>query len=137
MGVRRHFSDNARLFHVPGIIMIGLWFGCQNLLRKRCIEAKTEVVIETAWELKFTVASLPERGSTATPLASVLSKVQVANYCDDVPLIEVSKRRSESSVVSTCQSAWKLVKLVFERGENAQHLLVPGMSVVPIISLRP
>ena len=29
------------------------------------------------------------------------------------------------------------VKLVFERGENAQHLLVPGMSVVPIISLRP
>jgi membrane fusion protein (multidrug efflux system) len=28
------------------------------------------------------------------------------------------------------------VKLVFEPGENAQHLLVPGMSVVPIISIR-
>jgi membrane fusion protein (multidrug efflux system) len=28
------------------------------------------------------------------------------------------------------------VKLVFERGENAQHLLVPGMSAVPIISIR-
>jgi membrane fusion protein (multidrug efflux system) len=28
------------------------------------------------------------------------------------------------------------VKLVLERGENAQHLLVPGMSVVPIIELR-
>jgi len=28
------------------------------------------------------------------------------------------------------------VKLVLERGENAQHLLVPGMSVVPTISLR-
>jgi membrane fusion protein, multidrug efflux system len=28
------------------------------------------------------------------------------------------------------------VKLVFEHGENAQHLLVPGMSVVPIISIR-
>ncbi|HYB69143.1 MAG TPA: HlyD family secretion protein [Candidatus Bathyarchaeia archaeon] len=28
------------------------------------------------------------------------------------------------------------VKLVFEKGENVQHLLVPGMSVVPIISLR-
>jgi len=28
------------------------------------------------------------------------------------------------------------VKLVFEPGENGQHLLVPGMSVVPIISLR-
>jgi len=28
------------------------------------------------------------------------------------------------------------VKLVFERGENAQHLLVPGMSVVPIIAIR-
>jgi membrane fusion protein (multidrug efflux system) len=29
------------------------------------------------------------------------------------------------------------VKLLFEPGENAQHLLVPGMSVVPIISIRP
>src|SRR6266852_1019076 len=28
------------------------------------------------------------------------------------------------------------VKLVFERGENAQHLLVPGMSAVPIIAIR-
>jgi membrane fusion protein, multidrug efflux system len=28
------------------------------------------------------------------------------------------------------------VKLVLERGENAQHLLVPGMSVVPTIDLR-
>jgi len=28
------------------------------------------------------------------------------------------------------------VKLVLERGENAQHLLAPGMSVVPTISLR-
>ncbi|HEY3477447.1 MAG TPA: HlyD family secretion protein, partial [Streptomyces sp.] len=28
------------------------------------------------------------------------------------------------------------VKLVFEKGENAQHLLVPGMSVVPIIATR-
>jgi len=28
------------------------------------------------------------------------------------------------------------VKLVFEPGENAQHLLVPGMSVVPVIALR-
>src|SRR6266446_425138 len=28
------------------------------------------------------------------------------------------------------------VKLLFEPGENAQHLLVPGMSVVPIISIR-
>jgi membrane fusion protein (multidrug efflux system) len=28
------------------------------------------------------------------------------------------------------------VKLVFERGENAQHLLVPGMSVVPIIAIK-
>ena len=28
------------------------------------------------------------------------------------------------------------VKLVFEKGENAQHLLVPGMSVVPIIAIR-
>ena len=28
------------------------------------------------------------------------------------------------------------VKLVLERGENAQHLLVPGMSVVPTITLR-
>lgn len=28
------------------------------------------------------------------------------------------------------------VKLVFEHGENAQHLLVPGMSAVPIISIR-
>jgi membrane fusion protein (multidrug efflux system) len=28
------------------------------------------------------------------------------------------------------------VKLVFERGENSQHLLVPGMSAVPIISVR-
>jgi membrane fusion protein (multidrug efflux system) len=28
------------------------------------------------------------------------------------------------------------VKLVFERGENAEHLLVPGMSVVPVISIR-
>jgi len=28
------------------------------------------------------------------------------------------------------------VKLVLERGENAQHLLVPGMSVVPVIELR-
>jgi membrane fusion protein (multidrug efflux system) len=28
------------------------------------------------------------------------------------------------------------VKLVFERGENARHLLVPGMSVVPTIELR-
>src|ERR1700730_16947129 len=28
------------------------------------------------------------------------------------------------------------VKLLFEPGENAQHLLVPGMSVVPIISTR-
>jgi membrane fusion protein (multidrug efflux system) len=28
------------------------------------------------------------------------------------------------------------VKLVFEKGENAQHLLVPGMSVVPVIATR-
>jgi membrane fusion protein (multidrug efflux system) len=28
------------------------------------------------------------------------------------------------------------VKLVFERGENDQHLLVPGMSAVPIIAIR-
>lgn len=28
------------------------------------------------------------------------------------------------------------VKLVFERGENSRHLLVPGMSVVPTIALR-
>ena len=28
------------------------------------------------------------------------------------------------------------VKLVFERGENSRHLLVPGMSVVPTIDLR-
>jgi membrane fusion protein (multidrug efflux system) len=28
------------------------------------------------------------------------------------------------------------VKLVFERGENARHLLVPGMSAVPIIAIR-
>ena len=28
------------------------------------------------------------------------------------------------------------VKLVFERGENAEHLLVPGMSVVPVIAIR-
>jgi membrane fusion protein, multidrug efflux system len=28
------------------------------------------------------------------------------------------------------------VKLVFEKGENAQHLLVPGMSVVPVIGIR-
>ena len=28
------------------------------------------------------------------------------------------------------------VKLVLERGENARHLLVPGMSVVPTIALR-
>jgi hypothetical protein len=28
------------------------------------------------------------------------------------------------------------VKLVFESGENAQHLLVPGMSAVPIIAIR-
>ncbi len=28
------------------------------------------------------------------------------------------------------------VKLVFEPGENAQHLLVPGMSVVPVIATR-
>ena len=28
------------------------------------------------------------------------------------------------------------VKLVFERGENSQHLLVPGMSAVPIIAIR-
>jgi membrane fusion protein (multidrug efflux system) len=28
------------------------------------------------------------------------------------------------------------VKLVFERGENAQHLLVPGMSVIPVIAIR-
>jgi membrane fusion protein (multidrug efflux system) len=28
------------------------------------------------------------------------------------------------------------VKLVFEPGENAQHLLVPGMSAVPIIAIR-
>ncbi len=28
------------------------------------------------------------------------------------------------------------VKLVFEPGENARHLIVPGMSVVPIIELR-
>jgi hypothetical protein len=25
---------------------------------------------------------------------------------------------------------------VFERGENDQHLLVPGMSAVPIIAIR-
>jgi len=25
---------------------------------------------------------------------------------------------------------------VFERGVNAQHLLVPGMSVLPIIAIR-
>jgi membrane fusion protein (multidrug efflux system) len=28
------------------------------------------------------------------------------------------------------------VKLVFEPGENAEHLLVPGMSVVPVIAIR-
>jgi membrane fusion protein (multidrug efflux system) len=28
------------------------------------------------------------------------------------------------------------VKLVFEPGENARHLLVPGMSVIPTINLR-
>ncbi len=28
------------------------------------------------------------------------------------------------------------VKLVFERGENAKHLLVPDMSVVPTVELR-
>jgi membrane fusion protein (multidrug efflux system) len=28
------------------------------------------------------------------------------------------------------------VKLVFDAGENARHLLVPGMSVVPTIELR-
>jgi membrane fusion protein (multidrug efflux system) len=28
------------------------------------------------------------------------------------------------------------VKLVFEPGENAQHLLVPGMSAIPIIAIR-
>jgi len=28
------------------------------------------------------------------------------------------------------------VKLVFERGENARHLLVPGISAVPIIAIR-
>jgi len=28
------------------------------------------------------------------------------------------------------------VKLVFERGENAEHLLVPGMSVVPVIAIK-
>ena len=28
------------------------------------------------------------------------------------------------------------VKIVLERGQNARHLLVPGMSVVPTITLR-